>query len=208
MIGFSQIENPKEITAGMSTGTAVGWKIFIPECNKKDVLKAWRKEMAQFDAKISKVKKSKDYFSDDVSISGLGEQAVDVFFQCSEENLGVYVNLFIQRENEFIGQSSKSKDVKFITEFLVRFAKAESTSAIGEELQKQQKELGTLHKEQEKLIENKSKYEQDIKEAEELIAERKRMIEQNIKDQETKSKEIEKQEKLINTTKIKLERFR
>ena len=205
---FAQIEKPSEITTAMSTGTAIGWKIFIPEAKQKDVLKAWKKQMTDFDAKTSKVKKSNDYFSDEVKISGLGEKPIDIFFQCSEENQGVYANLFLQRDGNFLGKSAPRNEVSFIENFLVNFAKNQSKSAIKESLENQEKDLEKRQKEYEKLIEDKSKYEEDIKEAEELIAERKRMIAQNIKDQESKKQEISKQESIITSTKTKLDRFR
>lgn len=204
---FSQIRPPEEVNVLMSKGMAVGWKILIPLTETNTVEKKWKKFMKDFDSKTSKVKKHDEFLSEQANMPSLSNSSINVYSKIEKSNEDSYLILFFEQDGRFMSSNTHKDKVGEIQKIMMSFAKNLTLESIGEIIDSEEKELKRKKKELDKLVKNKSSYEDEIKKCEGTIEQRKRDIEQNIKDQESQEKQIEEQEKKVKEIAEKQKKF-
>lgn len=179
-------------SVGDSHGDAV--EVMINRAEEKEILKAWKKEMKEYDA--------------DVSIKGNSATAIDVMIplisssplkvqaevKSGPENKKIFVAIF---EDGDINQS-QTQTAKTIVE---NMAKELSKNATANFHSSQTKILSSLENELKDLIRDKEKAEKNIEDCKESIKEAEYDLKQNEKDRESIQAKIKEQKDVVNAAK-------
>ena len=204
---YAQVSDVEEINAAMSEGTNRGYKVLIPEADKKAVIKAWSKFMKGYDAKTSKVKKEDDYLSPDASMPALNDMPIQVYALFQETPEGVYMNTFFNMGSGYLNSEQFPAKAEAAKQLLKSFAINTAKAAVEEELSGESKKLSKLEKEQKGLEKDKAGYEKDIAEAKALIEKQEKAIVDNDKAQKLKIKEVADQKALTEEVQARLKKY-
>ncbi|PCJ64578.1 MAG: hypothetical protein COA58_12630 [Bacteroidetes bacterium] len=204
---FAQIGKVNEISAKMSEGTNRGFKVLIPETNKKEVLKAWSRLMKDYEAKTEKVKKYDDYRSMNASIPSVSDRPIVVYAIFQETPEGVYLKSFFDLGGAYLNRDLHKEQAAAAQKLLKTFATSVAKATIESKVKQETKKLEKLEKEQKGLVKSKEGYEKDIKNAKETIEKREKSITENATKQAGKMKEIGEQKKVTEQIKAKLKKF-
>lgn len=176
--------------------------VMIYEADESSVEKAWKNLMKDYGAKVSM---KSEIFADNVVITDLSANTVDVYAFTKKADEGVKLVVGFDLGGAFVSSSTHSTEYKAAEKIIQKFAIDVSKEAVREKLddakdkQKElESELSDLKKKNEKLHKDIEEYKQKITEAEENIV-------INEKTQETKTKEIEEQTKAVETVQKKLD---
>ena len=190
----------------MSEGVYEALVIEIPGLNKKTTSKLWTDFTKDFYSSRSKYnRKTKEYFTDDVDIAGIGKgNTIDIYTSIAEKSGGSELSMWIDLGGSFLSRSEHGDRYVEAEKMLIRFGLEGAKEKIRLDIEDQEKTLKGLGRDLEKLATAKERYESDIEKAKQMITEAEQGIIDNTTLQEAKNKEITAQEDLIETTKKKL----
>lgn len=180
--------------------------ISIYECDKKDVIQAWKDELKNLGGKVT-VKK--EISATECHKADLSSQSFNIISKI-EENGDVFCKLYVAID--YAGTYVNSKDLAsefgIFSTYLKKFAMNTTKEGImtqakeaEKELEKQNDELEKLKKEKEKLENDIVKWKEDIEKAENKIVE-------NSEDQVAKKTDIVEAEQKVKTIKSKLDKIK
>lgn len=190
----------------MSEGVYEALVIQIPGLDKKVTGKLWVDFTKDFYSSRSKYnRKTKEYFTDDADIVGIGQgNTVDIYTRIEEKAEGCQLNMWIDLGGAYLTRSSHGDRTVEAEKMLIRFGLETAKEKVRLDIEDQEKALKDLGRDLEKLASAKERYESEIEKAKEMIADAEKSIEENIVLQNAKNEEIKNQEALIDTTKKKL----
>lgn len=190
----------------MSEGVYEALVIQIPGLNKKITSKLWTDFIKDFYSSRSKYnRKTKEYFTDDADIAGIGQgNTIDIYTSIEEKSDGSELSMWVDLGGAFLSRSEHGDRYVEAEKMLIRFGLEGAKEKIRLDIEDQEKMLKGLGRDLEKLATAKERYESDIEKAKKMIAEAEQGITDNAVLQESKNKEIKTQEDLIETTKKKL----
>lgn len=199
---FDVSESTEKIGGGSNNALV----IIIPETNFEEVLKSWKSEMKDTDAKVKK--EGDEIFADNAIIKKLGEHPMDVYAKTVKIENGTKMIVGVNLGGAFLNSKDHKDQYDKFASFLIEFAKQQVSNSIAEEVSAAEKELKSREKNQEKLkdeeadLKNKIEgWQNDIKEAEEKISE-------NKSDQTNQEKSIAEQIKIVEEIKAKEELYK
>jgi hypothetical protein len=190
----------------MSEGVYEAIVLQVPGLNEKEVSNLWIDYTKDFYSVRTKYnRKTKEYFSDDADIPGIGKgNTVDIYTSIQEKGDGSEVSVWINLGGAYLSVAEHGDRYLEAEAMMMRFALEASKEKVRMDIKNQEKGLDDMMGELKKMENDKSRLERDIEKAKEEIARAEQEILENLAAQEAKQKEIEAQEELINETKKKL----
>ena len=176
-------QSPIKVTTSrgsMSQGSHDCFKVTIPEANDKDVERLWKKELKNMKAKVGREKG--DIFGDDATLGSVSANSVDIYAIVSSTSSGTVLTVWFDLGGAYVdaAYSGASSVKKLLENFAVDCAK----DAVGQQVKEQERILGGLEKDQERLVKNKESLERDVQKWIKDIEQAKIDIEENISSQE------------------------
>jgi len=201
---FVRAQNVTERKVSMSLGAQNAYVIDVEGADKKimeDVFKSTFKEYG----KIQENRKARESFMVATKISRInGSSPVDLYAKFEEGKGMATTYVWIDLGGAFTNSTEYMKQSDAIKTMLQDYYYECRKVVVANELKVEEKSLDKLEKELSKLQKQNDGYHQDIEKAKQKIAEAEKNIEQNIVDQESKTKEIEGQKKVVETVTEKL----
>lgn len=190
----------------MSEGVYEAIVLQVPGLNSKDVSDLWVDFTKDFYSTRTKYnRKTKEYFSDDADIPGIGKgNTIDIYTTIEDKGEGSEVSMWINLGGAYLSAAEHGDRHLEAEAMMMRFALEASKESVRMDIKSQEKGLDDLMGDLKKMENDKSRLERDIEKAKEAIAAAEREIEQNLAAQEAKQTEIKAQEQLIDDTKKKL----
>lgn len=192
----------KATTEKMSQGYKEGLTVDIPEANAKDVEKLWKKQLKDYNAKVSNTKG--EIFADDASVKELGENTVDIYAIVEEQKDFASLTVFFDLGGAFLSASQHSAKYEAMEKVIEKIAIEAAKEAVGSQIDAADKALKDLKGDQEKLIKENEKLKSNIEGWKEDIKKAENDLVQNGKDQEAKKSAITEQQKMVEALKNKL----
>ncbi len=192
----------EENERAMSVGKNNSLSIAVPNAEAKSLQKSWTKLMKDYKGgKTKRNRKTKEIFSDDLEITGVGgANTVDVYATVSGNTLTAWFDLGGAYVNS-IDHPDKYSSAESI---LLNFAKENIAGMVEAEVEAEEDKLKKQEKNYEKLVKQKSKLERDIESYKKKIEEAEADIEANIVDQEKTTEAIEAQKEAVEEVKARL----
>lgn len=206
LLSFCHIAASAQITERektMSVGVYNALILELPDTGRKFAENIWKNYLKQHGGKTKKNKKAKEYFTDNISLAGIGSN-IDVFSNVSESGGLAEVTIWVDLGEEYLNSYSHANRYVEAEKFLMRFALEVTREKIKLELEQEEKRLTKLKKNLKKLERANSNYHRDIRVAEERITKAKANIEQNEIDQEETKSAIDLQKEAVELVKKKL----
>ncbi len=198
IIAFAQV---MEGEANMSEGTNNALSIEIPtEGNIKTFGKLWAKYMKQY-GKTKRVRKTKEYFSDNASIAGMSTNAVDVYAKIE----GGLIKVWFDLGGAYLNSMDHPDGYATGEKILLKFALEVKSYLVNEELEAEQKRLKKMQSKLKKLQKRKATLEANIESWKQKIMEAEEEIGTNVSTQEQTEMQIEEQQGVVEGVKQKLE---
>ena len=190
----------------MSEGVYEAIVIQIPDLDQKTVGSLWADFTKDFYGVRSKYnRKTKEYFSDDADIAGIGlGNTFDMYASIEERGNGTEVSVWYDLGGAYLSSREHGDRHLEAEKMLLRFGLEAAKEKIRLDIKAQEKALSGLQGDLKKMENDKGRLEREIEKAQEAIARAEEGLEQNAQDQENKNVEIKAQEELIEATKRKL----
>lgn len=190
----------------MSEGVYEAIVLEVPGLNTKQVGNLWSDYTKDFYSVRTKYnRKTKEYFSDDANIPGIGKgNTIDIYTSIEEKGDGALISVWYDLGGAYLSAAEHGDRFVEAEEMMMRFALETSKEKIRLDIKAQEKDLDNLMVDLKKMENDKSRLERDIERAQEAIAKAEQEILENVAAQEAKQKEIETQEGLIDETKKRL----
>lgn len=201
---FSIGQNVTERRVSMSLGAQNAYVVDVEGADKKimeDVFKTMFKEYG----KIQENRKARESFMMATKIPRVnGSSPVDLYAKF-EEGKGVATTyVWVDLGGAFTSSTGYAKQSDAIKLMLQDYYYECRKVVVANELKAEEKALDKLEKEMAKLQRQNEGYHEDIEKAKQKIAEAEKNIEQNLLDQGSKTQEIEGQKKVVETVTEKL----
>ena len=174
----------------MSAGDKNCFYVELPTTDEKLAAKVWTDFMKDYKAKTKRNKKTKEYFSDNASISGMSDNTVDVFARFSGNELTVWFDLGGAYLSSYQHAGQYPAVEKMLNAYELELSKELAKAGADAKA----KELKKLEKELKKLEKENKRYEDTIKKAEKTIQKAEKGKEENLKLQEKKREAIKAKE--------------
>jgi len=190
----------------LSKGVYEALVIQIPSLKKKTTASLWTDFTNDFYSSRSKYnRKTKEYFTDDANIAGIGKgNTVDIYTVIEENGDGSVLNMWIDLGGAYLSHSEHQDRYVEAEKMLIRFGLEAAKEKIRLDIKQQEKDLDNLQGDLKKLGNAKERLEQEIEKAKATIVQAEQNIAENEKQQEAKGEEISTQQTLIEETKKKL----
>ena len=197
-----------EDTRSMVLGSKNAFFIDFSDVSSSFVEKGWKDFIGTY-GKVKKVKKSDEMIVEGAQIVGIGGvNMLNLYTRTESSGTGARHYLWIQSGNDFVSSATDKDAANNAKELLREFAHKIKVDLITIELDEQQKALDDLDKDLQKLRKEKDKLHDVIEDAKQRIAEAEADIVKNIQDQEIRVEEIERQRKVVDEVKTRLESAR
>lgn len=198
-VGFAQNMETKEVRKNMSKGNQPGIEIIIPHITEDNLEDAIKKVTKKFKGDREKVKRSNEIYLDDALIKEISENTIDIHQIIEKEGTGLRYTVFFNLGGAFLDSKLNAKKFAYAEEIVNRIALKASEIRIDDILKEEQDKLEDFEDDQKKLVKEKDNATEDIQDARDLIAKREKEIQDNIKMQASKTIEIEKQRKKVDS---------
>ncbi len=205
-ISFSVSAQIKESKREMTQGTHSAMVLRLPAVEEKFVRDEWEDYMDNFyDVKTKKVRKSKEYLSDNAEITAIGGNTpIDVYAFFDGDKEDVEMTVWIDLGPAFLNSTDHPDRYKEAEKMMMRFALELAKETTKIELEEQEETLEDLEDDMDDLKKDNDKYHKIIENAKKKIAEAEEDIVKNEKDQVEMKKKIEAQKKMVEQVKRKL----
>lgn len=191
----------KESVEKIGEGHNNALTVMIYEAEDKDVIKAWKQLMKNYDCKTSG---RNDIFADDATIPSISTNTIDVYASISKKGDGIMLVVGFNLGGAYLNSSEHGAAYKAAEKIIYDFAVSITKNAINDKIDKQEKELKKLENEYDELTKEKERLESTIEKCKEKIKEAEEGIKTNIKEQEKTTEAIENQKNNVVSTKEKL----
>lgn len=191
----------KESKEKMALGVNNCLRVYIPEAAKEDVERDLLKYMKNYNVK-GDARKS-EYFFDNAEIKAFGNNLVDVYAQVEQKAGGVDLKVFFDLGGAFVSSSAQPDKYKAAEDIVRRFARDEAVAAVGIQITSAQKVLDTKMRDFDNLVRQDSAYSKKIRDCQAIINQA--VIDQkaNRLSQDTKKKDLEIQQQMMEALKSK-----
>ncbi len=188
----------------MSLGSHNAIVLSIPDYDSKFANNVWRDYIKSFKGKTKKVKRSKEYFTDDARIMGVSTNTVDMYWIINSAGNGSTLTLWTDLGGAFLNSEEHSNEYEGMAVMLLGFEKQLNVENIKVELKAEESELKELEKKLARLEKLNDKYHKEIEDWKRKIIENEEKIEINIQDQASMRMAIDKQKESVRGVEIKL----
>lgn len=199
-LSAQQVEESK---VSISLGNQAAYYVEVDGADDKAaerILKDFLKD--QFDSKVKRNKKAKEWFAEKVQLRGVNKGApLDLYIKVEKGKGLTSVYFVADRGDAFISSNDTPDDHKPMAMIVQDYGYELKRYVVNEELKESEKQLERFEKDLEKLQNKNDGYHKDIEKAEKKIAEAKDDIEKNVTEQENKRAEIEAQIQAVETLK-------
>ncbi|MCH2081861.1 MAG: hypothetical protein MK226_05685 [Saprospiraceae bacterium] len=196
----------RESQRKMNQGSNNALVLSLPDVEERFIKKLWQDYMDDFyDVKTKKVRKAKEYLSDNAEIIAIGGNTpIDIYayFEGDQEDLELTV--WFDLGGAYLSSTDHPNRYKEAEKMLMRFALEVAKESTKVELEDQEDLLKDLEKDLAKLKKDNNRYYKAIENAKKKIAEAEENIEQNEKDQLATQTKIEGQLKAVEAVRKKL----
>ena len=196
----------REQSGQMSLGTKPGFYVYIPKANEKDVNKAWKSLMKDYNAKTSNYKN--EMLADDAQLASLSSTPVDVYAVIEEDKGGTKFHVFYYIDNTFLSGADDAVKAAAAREMVYQFAVTQAKDAVKNELEAAEKELKSINKDLKDLKDEKKDLEDDIKDCEQTIEKAKKGLNDNASNTASMEKKVAEQEAKLKEIQRRLENVR
>ena len=197
--GFSQNMETKEVRKSMSKGNQPGIEIIIPHISEDNLEDAIKKVTKKYKGDREKIKRSNEIYLDDALIKEISENTIDIHQIIEKEGTGLRYTVFFNLGGAFLDSKLNAQKFAYAEEIVNRIALKASEIRIDDILKEEQDKLEDLVDDQEDLVKDKEDATKDIEKAKDEIAKKEKEIQENIKLQATKTTEIDKQRRKVDS---------
>ncbi len=202
-LSFAQItEEERVMTQGINNALMIN----IPNADDKAVEKLWKKHMKSNGSKTKKIKKSKEWFSGNADITGVGgSNSVDVYATFEQSGSDVKMTTWFDMDGAYLNSADHQERYSAGENFLTDFEMQVYKEGVKSEIKNEENNLKKLDSEMKKLKKNNDRYHKEIEDAKKKIAKAEANIEENLQEQEETTIKIDAQKEVVELTKKKLE---
>lgn len=199
VFAFAQHPNfiVNEIEENMSQGQQTGFEIFIPEVDLRSVQKALSKWTKSNKGKYVFSRKATEIFLDNVELSSVSENSVDMYTTLTQEKDGVMLKTFVDLGGAFISSADHNQAFNAMEVILKDFAREQLASKIGDDVKAEEKHLKKLQSELKQFERANDKFHNDIAKNKDNIRNEELAIKKNEMDQKTKEEQIALQGEIL-----------
>jgi len=203
---FAQKIEVKQVEEKMSQGKQYGLQVLIPRVSPKDVISDWKKWTKNHDAKTKPLKS--EYFTDDIFLSGISNNTVDLYATFNDKNDVVEMTVFFDLGGAFLNRGMHADAYAAASTLLHDFAVDEAKDVVEALLSSAVKDFDKLDKENEKLKKDRSELEDNIKAWQKAIDKANKDLKSNEDEQKKLAKAMEDKQKAIDVIKDVLKGIR
>jgi len=193
-----------ETSHSFKNGSQRALKVKIYETDLKTVSKEWEDLMRDYKGKTSGNKE--EVFADNVTIKDFNNNSTSdvyaAFEDAGEGNTFLYVA--VDLGGAYMNPSDHKEAVKIMKKIIFDFAKEVSENTVKEQIKDAEKLFSGLESDQKKLVNENEGLHKDIENYNEKIKKAEEEIKTNLTNQEAKKKELEAQQKVLESLKDKL----
>ncbi|MFH2096143.1 MAG: hypothetical protein ABIJ16_10595 [Bacteroidota bacterium] len=190
-----------ESNENIAEGSNNALSVIIFEADDKEVEKAWKKLMKDYNAKVSM---KKEIFADDATIKDISSNTIDIYAKIEKTKDGdAKITVAFDLGGAFLSSSQHSSQFKAAKEIMQKFGVDCAKEAIRIQVKEAEKVLEKMEGEKQDLVKENENLNNKIAGWEKDIEKAKEDIKTNEKNQEDKTKEIEGQKSTIETIKEK-----
>ena len=186
----------------MSAGVYNSLTLELPDTQKKFAENLWKKYMKQFDGKMRRNKKAKEYCIENCNMIGVGK--VDMYSHLSGSKTSTSLTVWVDLGDEYLDSYSNSEQYTEVEKMMMRYALEVTREKIRIELAAEEKRLSRLNKSLKKLERANDNYHREIRVAEERIKRAEQNIIENEVTQEETRSSIELQKAAVEAVKKRL----
>lgn len=196
----------RESRRTMSQGSNNAMVLSLPDVEEKFIKKLWQDYIDDFyDVKTKKVRKAKEYLSDNAEIASIGGNTpIDIYAYFEGDQEDVELTVWFDLGGAYLSSTDHPDRYKEAEKMLMRFALEVAKESTKLELEDQEDMLKDLEKYLAKLKKDNDRYHRTIENAQKKIAEAEADIEQNEKDQLDAQAKIAEQLKAVEAVRKKL----
>jgi len=191
----------EEATEKMSQGYNTGLKVFITDAEKKDVDRDFAKYMKEFNGKGKQNKN--EYFFDNASIKQFGNDPVDVYSISEQKDKGVELEVFFDLGGKYLNSKDDADKFEIAQRMIHDFAKDEARTGVQNQIAVALKVQQGKMRESDEITKQDSTLRRKIRSCQLVIKQSEESLKQNEIKRETKQKEIEDQQKMLDALKSK-----
>lgn len=204
MVSAVRAQNVSERKVSMSLGGQNAFVVDVEGADKKIVETVFKDMMKEY-GKLKENKKAREFFMMATKITRVnGSSPVDLYAKFEEGKGMATAYVWIDLGGAFTNSQEYQKQAEAAKSFLQDYYYECRRVVVQNELKEEEKNLEKLEKELVRLKKQNDGYHEDIEKAKQKIAEAEKNIEQNILDQANKNKEIDGQKKTVETVTTKL----
>ncbi|MCB9033579.1 MAG: hypothetical protein H6553_07065 [Chitinophagales bacterium] len=192
-----------EIRQTMSKGTQNGFEVPLTGTSVDDAKSGFEKWAKGYKAKVTSSKKSSEIFVDNALFKTVSSNTVDMYATVVPDGNGSKVLVFVDLGGAFISSAAYPQQYAAMEGELRKFAQEQAVNLIEDQLKTEEKNLKTLESDLSKLQKDKENSIKDIEQAKALIIQREQEIQQNDADQLAKQQQINLQQQIVDTIKMK-----
>ncbi len=186
----------EETNANFDNGKHNALKVVIYEAKQKDVEKAWKSLMKNYNAKVN-VKKT--IFADNATIKDMSENTIDIYATTDKTKDGdIILYVAFDLGGAYLNSSEHPDKFKEAKKIIHKFAVETTKDALKDKIKDAEKLLGQKQKDQKNLEKENKNLKDDIENYNKKIEKAKQDIKENEKKQADKKKEIEQQQAVVN----------
>ena len=187
----------------MSQGVQNCIKVYIPDAKQENVERDFEKFMKTYNAKGDE--KKGEYFFDNAEIKSFGNNLVDVYSIAQQKAGGVELLVFFDLGGAFLNSTDHAEKYKEAVSIVKRFGHDEASTVIGLQMVTLQKMLDSKSKEFDNLVKQDSMLSRKIRECIATINQAQADQQINRTSQQTKKKELEDEQLMMQGLKTKQE---
>ncbi len=203
-IGSLRAQEIEESVSGMSVGSNNGFSIEFPDYDSKFLNSVWRDYLKSFKGKTKKVKRSKEFFTDDANIGYISSNTVDIYHLVESAGSGSRLRVWMDLGGAFLDSESHADAYEGFAMFVQGLDKQLNVENIKLELKDEESELKSLERNLAKLQKLNDRYHKEIEDWKRKIEENEQKIETNITDQADVTNSIEAQKEKVRLVEVKL----
>jgi DNA repair exonuclease SbcCD ATPase subunit len=199
------IAQVSEEERSMSQGMYNAFVINIPNADDGDAERLWRKFIKTKKAKTKKVKRTSEWYSEGVEITGLVAEEVDLYATFENSGDDVRMVVWFNMGEDYLSSTAYPSEYSAGEQVLYDFEMIMYKESVKEEIKEEENNLKKLESELKRAIKDKERYEREIEQAKDKIKKAEANIESSLAEQEEINNRIEEQLKIVERTKKKME---
>lgn len=203
-IGFAQRPQITESERLMSLGTRPCFVLDIPKTKEGVVEDAWKDYVKEkFDTKLKYEKKFKEYVGKEAKSTAISSDLFTLFSSIEERGDDIALVLWVDMGSGFLNKKDNPDRANDAIGVLRDFYYTLRRLEVGKQLKDQEEVQKDIENKLRKLVKEKEGLEKDIENYKAKIAKAEKDIVDNKKEQETTTKNIEDQKKVVEEVRTK-----